>query len=434
MARMSVPLTLLSLVPMAILLVAGLVISKSMTQKWKERQEAFSELSDFSQERFSGMGVVKAFVKEFKTLIAFRWRNQKNEEVNVAYTKISTLLNVLVMLFVEAVVCVILGYGGYLVYRGKFDAGQLVEFIGYFNAIVWPVEAVGSLIALQSQGKASLNRVEALLDEVPTVADGENVAEAGVLHGEIETKGLDFVYSDGERKVLNGLTFHILAGENVGIIGRTGSGKTTIADLLVRAYNVDDGTLFLDGKDINALSVRSVRENVAYVPQDNFLFGDTIENNIAFGLKDGGMSEIERAAALADVKDDVDLFPQKFQTVLGERGTRVSGGQKQRIAIARALVKDAPILILDDSLSAVDADTERVILNNLRKTRKGKTTLVVSHRVSTVLNMDKIIYIENGTAIAAGTHEELYANCLPYRETFDLQKLEDEQKEEENHA
>jgi ATP-binding cassette subfamily B protein len=177
-----------------------------------------------------------------------------------------------------------------------------------------------------------------------------------------------------------------------------------------------------------------VRKNIAYVPQDNFLFGDTIANNIAFGLKEGGMPEIERAATLADVKDDVDLFPQKFQTVLGERGTRVSGGQKQRIAIARALVKDSPILILDDSLSAVDTDTERVILSNLRNTRKGKTTLVISHRISTVLNMDKIIYLQNGTAIAVGTHEELYENCLPYRETFDLQKLEDEQKEDESNA
>jgi ATP-binding cassette subfamily B protein len=434
MVRMSLPLTLLSLLPMAILLAAGLVISKSMKQKWKERQEAFSELSDFAQERFSGMGVVKAFVKEFKTLLAFRWRNQKNEEVNVAYTKISTLLNVLVLLFVETVVCVILGFGGYLVYQGKFDAGQLVEFIGYFEAIVWPIEAVGSLIALQSQGKASLTRIEDLLDEEPTVADKKGAEECGVLQGEIEVKALDFAYPKSERKVLSELTFHIAAGENVGIIGRTGSGKTTIADLLVRAYNAADGTLFLDGKDINTLTVHSVRKNIAYVPQDNFLFGDTIANNIAFGLKEGGMPEIERAATLADVKDDVDLFPQKFQTVLGERGTRVSGGQKQRIAIARALVKDSPILILDDSLSAVDTDTERVILSNLRNTRKGKTTLVISHRISTVLNMDKIIYLQNGTAIAVGTHEELYENCLPYRETFDLQKLEDEQKEDESHA
>jgi ATP-binding cassette subfamily B protein len=272
------------------------------------------------------------------------------------------------------------------------------------------------------------------LDEEPTVADKKGAEECGVLQGEIEVKALDFAYPKSERKVLSELTFHIAAGENVGIIGRTGSGKTTIADLLVRAYNVADGTLFLDGKDINTLTVHSVRKNIAYVPQDNFLFGDTIANNIAFGLKEGGMPEIERAATLADVKDDVDLFPQKFQTVLGERGTRVSGGQKQRIAIARALVKDSPILILDDSLSAVDTDTERVILSNLRNTRKGKTTLVISHRISTVLNMDKIIYLQNGTAIAVGTHEELYENCLPYRETFDLQKLEDEQKEDESNA
>jgi ATP-binding cassette subfamily B protein len=273
-----------------------------------------------------------------------------------------------------------------------------------------------------------------LLDEEPTVADKKGAEDCGILQGEIELKGLNFAYPNSDRNVLSDLTFHIAAGENVGIIGRTGSGKTTVADLLVRAYNVADGTLFLDGKDINALTVHSVRKNIAYVPQDNFLFGDTIANNIAFGIKEGGMPEIERAATFADLKDDVELFPQKFQTLLGERGTRVSGGQKQRIAIARALVKDAPVLILDDSLSAVDTDTERVILSNLRNTRKGKTTIVISHRVSTVLNADKIIYLQNGTAIAAGTHEELYATCPPYRETFDLQKMEEEQQEEENHA
>lgn len=425
MFRMDWLLTLFSLVPMALLLLVGTTVGKYMTRKWDERQAAFSALSDFSQESFSGIAVIKAFVKEFSELWAFKKLNIENENTNVAYTKASTLLKILVTLFVESVICVILGYGGWLVGRGVFNAGQLVEFIGYFTAIVWPVMAVSELIEMRSRGKASLNRISALLDARPDVADREDVSDPVELHGGITFSGLTFRYPGGECDVLKNVSFDIAPGESVGIIGKTGSGKTTIADLILRTYNVPDGTVFLDGRDVNSIPIRTVRQNAAYVPQDNFLFSDTIENNIAFASDENASLNAEQAARLSDVHDNITEFAEGYQTVLGERGVTVSGGQKQRISIARALMKNAPILILDDSVSAVDVKTEKVILENLRKLRKGKTTILIAHRISTLEKMDKLIFIDDGKIAAIGSHDALCRECAAYREMVELQKLDD---------
>lgn len=425
MAKMNAFLTFLSMIPMAIMLVGGLILSKYMTLKWEKRQEAFSSLSDFSQESFAGISVIKAFVKESKELIAFRWLNRKNEDANIEYTKLSVMMNISVTLLVESVICVILGYGGYLVYSDVFDAGQLVEFIGYFSAIVWPVMAVSQLIEMKSRGKASLNRIGELLDSVPEVTDKEGLTAPESIKGEIEFRNLTFRYPDGDYDVLSDASFKINAGENVGIVGRTGSGKTTIADLILRTYNVPDGTLFIDGTDINSIPIRFLRENAAYVPQDNFLFSDTIANNIAFASDSSDADKIENAAILSDIHDNISEFPEKYETVLGERGVTVSGGQKQRISIARALMKNAVILILDDSVSAVDVKTEKVILQNLKNTRKGKTTILVAHRITTIEDMDKIIFMDEGQIIDVGTHDELYARCKDYRNMVELQRLND---------
>ena len=425
MWRMDVLLTCLSLIPMALLLAASTLIGKYMMKKWDARQEAFSRMSDFSQESFSGIAVIKAFVKEGLELMAFKKLNVENEKANVAHTQASVLLRVLVMLFVESVVCIILGYGGYLVYKGRFNAGQLVEFIGYFTTVVWPVMAVSELIDMTSRGKASLARISRLLEVEPEVADRPGAVAVDSLRGDIELKDLTFRYPGGEYDVLKNVSFTIHAGEQVGLVGRTGSGKTTLVDLLLRTYNVPDGTVFLDGMDINSLCIRSVRESCAYVPQDNFLFSDTIANNITFGQKEDA-ARVTRAAELADVDGNIRGFTRGYDTVLGERGVTVSGGQKQRISIARALMKDAPILILDDSVSAVDTATEKTILENLRATRRGKTTILIAHRISTVEAMDKILFIDDGTLIACGTHERLYETCPEYRKMVDLQRLEEE--------
>ena len=422
MARMNIILTLFSLLPMALMLSAGVIVGRYMTKKWDYRQEVTAKLSDFAQESFSGIAVVKAFVKETAELLAFKKLNRQNEDANVDYVRASTLLRIVITLFVESVICVILGYGGWLVHEGIFNAGQLVEFIGYFNAIVWPVMAISELIEMRSRGKASLDRISKLLEEIPDVKDGE-VNEPAPIKGDIEFRDLTFRYPGGEYDVLSDVSFRINAGENVGIIGGTGSGKTTIVDLILRTYNVPDGAIFIDGHDINSIPIKTVRKYAAYVPQDNFLFSDTIANNISFASDSDDQELIEEAAKLSDVHDNIEEFGAKYETILGERGVTVSGGQKQRISIARALMKDASILILDDSVSAVDVKTEKVILENLRKTRLGKTTILIAHRVSTVAGMDKIIFVDDGKIAAVGTHKELIASCPKYADMVKLQEL-----------
>lgn len=426
MWNMDYVLTLFAMIPMVFLMGASMVLGSYMMKKWDVRQEAFSKLSDFSQESFSGIAVIKAFVKEAKELLAFKKLNTENEVANIDYTRWSVLLRILVMLFVESVICVILGYGGYLVYVGEFNAGQLVEFIGYFTAIVWPIMAVAELIDMVSRGNASLKRISELLDAKQNVVDREGVKALKNIKGDIEFKNLTFRYPDGEYDVLEDISFQIHAGENVGLVGKTGSGKTTLVDLILRTYNVPDGTVFIDGQDVNTVAIRDVRAGCAYVPQDNFLFSDTIENNISFGAEEKLQSAIVEAATLADVDSNIKEFQDGYRTVLGERGVTVSGGQKQRISIARALMKDAPILILDDSVSAVDTKTERTILHNLRETRAGKTTILIAHRISTIEQMDKIIFIEDGRLMAVGTHAKLYRDCPAYQKMVDLQKLEEE--------
>ncbi len=426
MWNMNRALTLLSCIPLLCLFAVSAIIGNSLKKKWDKRQRAYSALSDFAQESFSGIAVIKAYVKEAKELLAFKKLNEKNEKVNIDHTRTSVLLKIFVTLFVESVVCVILGFGGYLVYIGKFDAGQLVEFVGYFNSIIWPVMAVSELIDMTSRGRASLGRIGELLDAPIDVKDREGVEKTDEIRGDIEFRSLSFSFPSVNHKALKNVSFKITAGENVGIVGKTGAGKTTIVDLILRIYNIDDGMLFIDGKDVNTIPINQVRRAAAYVPQDNFLFSDTIRNNIAFCKDEEELENIERVASLADVHENITGFSDGYDTMLGERGVTVSGGQKQRISIARALLKNAPILILDDSVSAVDTKTERIILENLRSERKGKTTILIAHRISTVEHMDKIILVDEGSVLAVGTHEELLESCPEYAMMVKLQRLEDE--------
>ncbi len=424
-------LTFLSLIPMILLLSVGTIVGKNMRRKWELRQEAFSSLSDFSQESFSGISVIKAFVREVSELSAFRKLNIENENANVEYTKASTFLNIFVTLFVESVICVILGYGGYLVHEKIFNAGELIEFISYFTSVVWPIMAISQLIEMASRGKASLGRISALLDEVPDVTDNADAVNIDNIHGDIEYRHLTFRYPDAEFDALSDICLKINAGENIGIIGATGSGKTTLVDLLLRTYNVADGTLFIDGHDVNKLKIKDVRAAIAYVPQDNFLFSDTIENNILFSDSSLSHEMVEEAAVLSDIHDNITQFGDGYNTILGERGVTVSGGQKQRISIARAIVKNSPILILDDSVSAVDTNTEKTILENLRRTRKGKTTLLIAHRVTAVEQMDKVIFVNDGKIAAVGTHDELYNTNKEYHTMVELQRLDEEKEDKQ---
>ncbi len=425
MWSLSPRLTVLSMIPMALLLASATVVGRYMTKKWDVRQAAFSRLSDFSQESYSGLAVIKAFVKESLELMAFQKLNEENEVANVEHTRASVLMRILVTLFIESVNCIILGYGGYLVYQGQFDAGKMVAFITYFTSVIWPVMAVSELIDMTSRGKASLERISRLLDAPVDVADRPGAVDLEDPRGEITFRSLTFRYPGGEYDALADVSFTIEPGQQVGLVGKTGAGKTTLVDLLLRTYNVPDGAVFLDGQDVNSLTLRSVRQSCAYVPQDNFLFSDTIAANIAFGLE-VSREDIARAARYADVDDNIRQFPQGYDTVLGERGVTVSGGQKQRISMARALLRDAPVLILDDSVSAVDTKTERTILANLRKIRRGKTTIVIAHRISTIEGMDRILFLADGRLTAVGTHQELYRSNDAYRNMVELQKLEEE--------
>lgn len=432
MWRMDAALTGLSFIPMLLMFSVSIIIGRYMKKKWEQRQQAFSDLSDFSQESFSGISVIKAFVKETKELLAFRRLNRDNEDANVDFTRLSTLLNIFVTLFVDSVMCIILGYGGLLVHRGRFSAGELIEFTGYFQAVIWPVMAVSQLIDMISRGRASVGRISELLDAESDVVDAPGVSDLTDAKGGIEFRGLTFRYPGSDCDSLRDVSFTVEAGESVGIVGRTGSGKTTIVDLILRTYNVPDGTLFIDGRDVNTLSIHSVREACAYVPQDNFLFSDTIENNIAFSCDELDGERVAEMARLADIEGNISEFKGGYKTMLGERGVTVSGGQKQRISIARALMKDAAILILDDSVSAVDTKTEKKILENLRKTRAGKTTILIAHRISTIESMDKIIFTDDGRVVAVGTHGELCESCPAYRRMVELQRLEDEGEENYN--
>lgn len=429
MYQMDPVLTLLSTIPMAFLLGIGALLDHQLESRWDKRQAAFSALSDFSQETFSGIAVVKAFVKETVQIMSFKKLNKTNEDTNVSHTKLATLLMILVTLFVESVICVILGYGGYLVYKGSFDAGQLVEFIGYFTSIVWPIMAVSQLVEMHSRGKASLKRIGELLEAKPDVCDREGVIEPEPLMGEIEFRNLTFRHPGAEYDALTDLSFKINAGEHVGLIGKTGAGKTTIVDLILRTYNVPDGTIFIDGYDVNSIPIKTVRKYASYVPQDNFLFSDTIANNIAFACDNKNIDSVIEAAKMADIHGNISEFADQYETILGERGVTVSGGQKQRISIARALLKDAGLLILDDSVSAVDVKTEKVILENLRNIRSGKTTILIAHRISTIESMDKIIFIDDGHLVDVGSHDELYERCEAYHNMVELQKLDDEEAE-----
>ncbi len=434
MTTMNLKLTLLSLIPMVLMFAIALIVGFRVDKKWDERQQAFSNLSDFSQESFSGIAVVKAFAKEVKELIAFRKLNEKNEEVNISFVKTVRIMEICFTLLIESVTIVILGYGGYLVHQGIFNAGEMIEFIGYFTTVVWPIQSIAFLIQDTARAHASVRRVGELLDAKIDVSDDVLKIEDKnpEVKGGIEFKNLDFTYPDGSVKVLDNVSFKINAGENVGLIGRTGSGKTTIVDLIARTYNVPDGTLFVDGIDVNKIPIKALRSHIAYVPQDNFLFSESIGKNIAFAFEDDSdKAAIQEAAVLSDVDGNIQEFPEKYDTVLGERGVTVSGGQKQRISIARALVKNAEILILDDSVSAVDTKTEKVIIENLRKTRAGKTTILIAHRISTIEKMDKIIFVDDGHIVDVGTHKELQGRCPAYAEMVEMQRLQDERKERE---
>ena len=420
-------------IPLVIIAILGAYMGRKMRIKFKEAQKAFEDLSDFTNENLSGIDVIKAFVKEDMEIDEFLKINSRARKKNISYVKSQTILQMSIRAITGIIYVIILGYGGYLVSKtagsaNEFTIGNLSAFILLFSSLLWPMRALGMIINVRSRGKGSLQRIDKILNVEVDVFDSLDVIDVDKIEGTIEFKDLSFSYPDGFDNALSNITFKVNVGETVGILGRTGSGKTSLVDLLLRIYNVNENQLFIDGIDIMKLPIKKVREAIGYVPQDGFLFSDSISNNISLGLEKriDYFNDIQAAAKLSDVHDNIVEFSEEYDTIIGERGVTLSGGQRQRLSIARALIKDPSILILDDSVSAVDTKTEETILENLSKVRKGKTTLIIAHRISTIKDADKIIIVDNGKVIDVGTHDELLTRCAFYLDMVERQKLEDE--------
>ncbi len=435
MLRMSVLFTLVGFVPLALVAAFAAFMRRRISRKVKLNLEAFSALSDFTQEDFSGISVIKAYVKEKKQEALFKKRNEHDLNTFYSYVKDQALVQVLVNTVINLGMFGIIFLGGLLIYyaqigsiQEQFTIGNLITFNSLLGALVWPLMAIGDLINLRGQSKASEKRISDLLDEKIEIDDKDIRYNPTLedIKGQIVFNDLTFRYPLANHDNLDNVSFTINSGEIVGIMGSTGSGKSTIVELLLRLYNIEDNKILIDDMDIMHLPIKFVRNMVAYVPQETFLFKDKISANIAFSTDHIDDEQVARSAEIAGVAKDISEFKDRYDTILGERGVTVSGGQKQRISIARAVLKDSPILIMDDSLSAVDTITEKYILNELRVERKNKTTIIIAHRISTLETLDKIIVVDDGKVIAVGNHQELLKTCPKYIREVRLQELEKE--------
>lgn len=439
MIRLDWVMTLFLLLPLLLIIVWGALVEKYMSMKWDARQQAFDRLYDFSQESFTGLAVIKAFVKETQELHAFAKVARRNRDESVSFVRVSVLFDVIISIIIGVCMAALLALGGYFVWRltggapavifgheMDLTAGGVVTFIGYFDTLIWPMMAMGQIVSMRSRFRASMRRITRFLDENEELRDAADAAPLRDVRGGIAVRHLTFAYPATESDALSDVSFTVAPGETVGIVGRVGCGKTTLVSLLLRLWNVPEGTVLFDGQDIMHATVASVREAIAYVPQDQFLFSDTIRGNIALAKPDATDEEIRAAAQFADVDDNITAFRDGYDTVLGERGVTLSGGQKQRVAMARAALKDAPIMIFDDSVSAVDMATEERILSHIAKERRGKTTLIVASRVSTVAGADRILVLRDGRVEAFDTPARLSETSETYRTMVRLQALERE--------
>lgn len=420
-------LTLVAIIPMPLIAINSLFIGKAIRKRFKEKQEVFSEMTEMVQENISGIRIIKAFVQEVKELQAFNKTNQKNYHQNMRVVRLQALMQPFAALIVGLSVVLVLLYGGYLAMVGIITIGNLVAFVQYLFMLTWPMVALGMGINIMSQGMASLQRFEVVLAEREDIYD-ENCDESIQIEGEIEFRSLDFSYNS-EVEVLRGLEGHIKKGETIGIVGRTGSGKSTLISLLSRLYNPPEGKIWIDGHELYQIPLKTLRQQVVCVPQDNFLFSESIRDNIAFATMDASQGDVEAAAQAAAVHENILAFTQGYDTEVGEKGVTLSGGQKQRVSIARALILEAPILILDDSISAVDTNTEDQILRQLKEKRKGKTTLIIAHRISTISHADQIWVLDEGKIIERGSHESLLVLDGLYASLYMKQQLEQDLEE-----
>lgn len=419
-------LTIIALFTLPFITIAVGKFGKIIHKRFRSVQEAFSNFTDTTRENFSGIRVIKSFVQEELALEEFSSANKNNLEKNMELVKVSGIFHPLIQFVASLSFLVVIVYGSKLVILDTISLGDFIAFNNYLSLLIWPMMAIGFVINIIQRGIASMERINAILEEKPEIVDSHDAVPLTNVKGKIEFKNVYFKYPNSQSYVLEDINFTIEEGNTLAIVGRTGSGKTTIVNLLLRLYETDKGTILLDDIDIKNIQIKSLRDNISYVPQDNFLFSSSIKDNIGFAFDEKIPDEqIISAAKVAEVYDNIIEFPNGFDTILGERGVTLSGGQKQRIAIARAIAKDGPILILDDSLSSVDTETEEKILNNLENMMGEKTIIIISHRISTVKNADQIIVLDNGKIIERGNHESLLKIDGLYRYLYEKQLLEE---------
>ena len=417
-------LTLYALIPLPILSISIYYVNNIIDRRSEEIQRSLSKLSTFVQEAFSGIRVLKAFVRENDSADQFAKESNDYKDKSIKLAYVNALFFPLIMALIGLSVILTVYIGGIEVIKGSITAGNIAEFIIYVNLLTWPVTSLGWITSIVQRAAASQRRINEFLNTKNDIISEKNLEKD--IKGKIEFKNVSFVYPDSGIKALKNLNFTVSPGESIAIIGTTGSGKSTIAYIICRMYDITAGEVLIDGINIKDYKLSNLRGQIGFVPQDVFLFSDSIGHNIAFGSKGMSESTIHKAAEDADLKENIESFPKGFDTKLGERGITLSGGQKQRLSIARAVARDPKILMLDDSLSAVDTKTENNILNSMSRIMQNKTTIIISHRVSSAKLADKILVLDDGLLIEQGTHESLVAQNGVYKELYDKQLASEE--------
>ncbi|MBL1180688.1 MAG: ABC transporter ATP-binding protein [Bacteroidetes bacterium] len=424
MININAKLTFYVLAPLPILAILIYYVSNAINKKSEQVQKQLSYLSTLSQETFSGIRIIKAFVKEKQTAHSFQKENLGYKTLTLGLVKINALFHPLMILLIGLSTILTIYIGGKEAIAGNISYGNIAEFVIYVNMLIWPVTSLGWVTSLIQRAAASQERINEFLKEKPDITNVSN--EERVIKGKIEFKNVSFIYPDSNIEVLKNISFAIEQGQKIAIVGRTGSGKSTIAQLILRLYDVTTGEILIDGINIKEHNLNNIRSSIGFVPQEVFLFSDTIKNNIAFGYSKNlpGEDKIIKAAKDAAIYDNIMSFPKGMETLLGERGITLSGGQKQRVSISRAIIHKPQILLFDDCLSAVDTETEEEILKNLEHEMQHKTTLIISHRISGVKNADTILVLHNGSIAEKGNHEELMAINGIYAGMYKKQLLE----------